>query len=198
MDCLMLSESFERVNMPLNDIINIEGYTVVSNPYQRVGKGGRPALVLNSEKYHVRNLTQTTIEVPWGVEATWAVLTPKSISSDSIVKKIIVCSFYSKPESRTKSLLLDHISQAFHILSSKYGEGTHFILGGDANDLKIDTILQLSPAMHQLVVTTTRMSPPTILDPVITTLGQFYQTPVCLPPLSPDQDSGCKPSDHKQ
>merc|ERR1712115_395404 len=35
-----------------------------------------------------------------------------------------------------------------------------------------------------------------ILDPIISTLGTFYQEPVCLPPLDPDPDTNGKPADH--
>ena len=35
-----------------------------------------------------------------------------------------------------------------------------------------------------------------MLDPVMSTLGRFYQQPVCLPPLNPDPDSCGRPSDH--
>ena len=41
------------------------------------------------------------------------------------------------------------------------------------------------------------MDPPRILDPIITSLSNFYQVPQCLPPLDPDPDSNGKPSDHK-
>ena len=40
------------------------------------------------------------------------------------------------------------------------------------------------------------MNPPRILDPIITTLLRFYQTPKCLPPLDADPDCNGKPSDH--
>ena len=36
-----------------------------------------------------------------------------------------------------------------------------------------------------------------ILDPVITTLESFYQTPQCLPPLDADPETNGKPSDHR-
>ena len=35
-----------------------------------------------------------------------------------------------------------------------------------------------------------------MLDPVISTLGNLYQEPVCLPPLDADPDSNGSPSDH--
>ena len=36
-----------------------------------------------------------------------------------------------------------------------------------------------------------------LLDPVITSLETYYQTPTCLPPLDPDPESNGKHSDHR-
>ena len=66
-------------------------------------------LLQTPKKFIVENLTQTVLSIPWGVEAVWAVLTPKNINNSSKVKKIMVGSIYSKPDSRKKSILLDHI-----------------------------------------------------------------------------------------
>ena len=102
-DCVFMSESWERPDMPLDTIINLPNHVVISNPHQRKGAGGRPALVINNKKFHVKNLTQSLIDIPWGVEATWAIISPKNVSSDSLVKKIAVCSLYCKPSSKKKS-----------------------------------------------------------------------------------------------
>ena len=195
-DCILMSESWEPLEQPLDEIINLPIYTVISNPHQRKGTGGRPALIINNSKYNVKNLTQSLIEIPWGVEATWAIISPQNLTSDSSIKKIALCSFYSKPKSKKKSLLLDHINQAFNIISSKYGDGLHYIISGDSNDLKLDNILNLSHNMKQLVSNVTRLAPPAMLDPIISTLGAYYQQPACLPPLDPDPDSNGSPSDH--
>ena len=95
-----------------------------------------------------------------------------------------------------KSILLDHISQAYSILLSKYGEGVQFILAGDKNDLKLDNVLNLSDNLKQVVDKPTRLNPPQMLDPIITTLANFYQAPEVLPPLDPDPDKTGVPSDH--
>ena len=195
-DCVFMSESWERPDKPLEQIINLPNHSVISNPHQRKGVGGRPALIVNNDKYHVRNLTQSLIDIPWGVEATWAIISPKDVTNDSSIQKIALCSVYSKPNSKKKTLLLDHINQAFHTLSTKYGKGLHFIIAGDTNDLKLQNILNLSPNMRQLVQGVTRLDPPAMLDPVISTLGNLYQEPVCLPPLDADPDSNGSPSDH--
>ena len=81
--CVFISESWERPKFNLTQLIEIEDFTVISNPHQRQGQGGRPALVINTKHFHVRNITNTLISVPWGCEATWAIITPKNVSSSS-------------------------------------------------------------------------------------------------------------------
>ena len=85
----------------------------------------------------------------WGVEAVWCLLTPKHVSQTSKIQKIACASIYSKPGSKHKSDLLDHISDAFNILNSKFGRGLHFIIAGDTNDLRLKPILDLSPNFVQ-------------------------------------------------
>ena len=51
--------------------------------------------------------------------------------------------------------------------------------------------------MCQIVRKWTRFNPPAVLDPVITTLSNYYQEPECLDPLDPDPDKNGKPSDHR-
>ena len=197
MDLLFMSESWEREHLTLDKIIKLEDHTVISNVVQRIGQGGRPAIIANHKKYHVQNLTNTVVQIPWGVEAVWCILTPKDVKHDSIVQKIACCAIYCKPNSKKKTLLLDHISDAFNILSTKYGRGLHYILAGDTNDLKLDPILSLSPNLQQIVKKWTRLNPPALLDPIITTLSRFYQEPMCLDPLDADPDKNGVKSDHK-
>ena len=82
-------------------------------------------------------------------------------------------------------------------MSVKHQKGLHFIIAGDTNDLKLDAILQLSSKMKQVVTDFTRLNPPRILDPIITTLSNYYQKPLILPPLDSDPDKNGKPSDYK-
>ena len=42
----------------------------------------------------------------------------------------------------------------------------------------------------------TRLNPDQVLDPIITTMGRWYQTPVCLAPVEADPGTGGKNSDH--
>ena len=129
----------------METIIKIDDYKVISNVHQRKGRGGRPAIIVNSRKYVIENLTNTAVNIPWGVEIVWAVLTPKDVTNNSEVKKIVVASVYCKPGSRKKTLLLDHIAQVYNLLCSKYKRGLHWIICGDTNDLRLEPIINLSP-----------------------------------------------------
>ena len=162
LDLIFISESLERENLPLQELLKLEDHTVISNVNQRVGIGGRPALIVNNKKFDVQNITNTLVQIPWGVEAVWCVITPKNVSHDSKIQKIVCCSLYCKPNSKTKTLLHDHISEAYHTLSTKYGRGLHFVLAGDTNDLKLEPILNLSPNFVQIVTQWTRMTPPAL------------------------------------
>ena len=125
-DCTFLSESWERQQFTLEELLEDlqEDYLFISNPFARPMDtvGGRPAIIIKKNKYLVKNLTNTIVNIPWKVEATWASITPNNVSNDSLIKKVILCAFYYPgPHSKVKTLLLDHISQTYHLLTSKYG-----------------------------------------------------------------------------
>ena len=197
LDCIFISESWERVDLPLKEVIKLKDFEVISNAFQRPNIGGRPAILVNRSKFDAQNLTNTVIHIPWGVEAVWCVITPKNVSQSCQVQKIACCALYSKPDSRKKTLLLDHVSDAFHILNRKYGRGLEFCIAGDTNDLDLDPILNLNHKFQQIVNDFTRMNPPAILDPVITTMGKHYQVPLVLDPLDADLYTNGVASDHR-
>ena len=196
-DLICMSESWEKKEKTLEKVIKIEDFCVISNVFQREGQGGRPAIIANTKKYHVEDLTQKAISIPWGVEVVWAAMTPKVVTNDSKIQKIIIASIYCKPNSRKKSLLLDHIAQVYSQMNKKYKKGLHWILCGDTNDLKLEPILHMNHKLKQVVQNPTRLNPPRMLDPIITTLSSYYQIPEVLDPLEADSGSNGKPSDHK-
>ena len=49
-DVCCMSESWDRQNMGLEDVIQMDGYQIVKNVLQRSGKGGKPALIIKNEK----------------------------------------------------------------------------------------------------------------------------------------------------
>ena len=114
---------------------------------------------MNTEKYHVQDITSTLINIKWGVEAVWCLVTPKNVTKQSKIQKIACTAIYSKPGSQHKLDLLDHLSEAFNILSSKYGNGIHLCIAGDTNELNLNPIFSLSPKLLQVVRKLTRVDP---------------------------------------
>ena len=72
-----ISESWEREDQPLNEIIQIENFKVLTNVVQRQNRGGRPALLIDESKYFVKELCPKLFTVPLGVEAVWALVRSK-------------------------------------------------------------------------------------------------------------------------
>ena len=64
-DVVFMSESWEREQKTLHDLIKLEDHEIVSNVFQRKGKGGRPAIIVNNKKFVVQNLTNTLININW-------------------------------------------------------------------------------------------------------------------------------------
>ena len=50
-DVITMSESWERDNLPLDELLNLDNYKILSNVKQRGFKGGKPAILVNKEKY---------------------------------------------------------------------------------------------------------------------------------------------------
>ena len=86
-DTICMSETWQRESLSLEELLKLENYEIVSNVAQRVGKGGRPAILVNKSKFTVENLTNTCVTIPWGIEVVWALLTPKNVSNNSVIKK---------------------------------------------------------------------------------------------------------------
>ena len=151
---------------------------------------------MNEEKYYVKTLCPDPITVPIGVECVWRLISPKLSSVRSRTKYIAVAAIYYRgPKSTKKKELFDHIAETFHFLSSKYGSAIHFIIAGDTNRLNLTPITNLSPNLMQLVKVPTRLNPDRILDPIISTLGKWYNAPITKPQINANQGCG-KPSDH--
>ena len=175
---------------------------MISNINQRPSKtsGGRPAIIVNRNKYQIQNLTNTLVTIPWGIEMVWALLTPKSFVNGCIVKHIVLGALYVRPSKPNKSLLYDHITDVYNVLNTKYGKGLYWCIAGDTNQIKLDPILHLSTNLKSVVTEPTRINhknpkKSSILDNIITDLHKWYQKPILLPPIAADPGQG-KPSDH--
>ena len=53
-DICAISESWDREDLPLEEILEKEGYRVLKNVSQRRGKGGKPALIIKEEKFIIK------------------------------------------------------------------------------------------------------------------------------------------------
>ena len=100
---VFMSESWEREDCTLDQIVTLEDHTIVSNIFQRKGKGGRPAIIVNNKKFNVQNLTNTLIHIKWGVEVVWCLLTPVNVTPSSKIQKVACASIYCKPGSKQKT-----------------------------------------------------------------------------------------------
>ena len=55
-DIICMSESWERPNMTLDQLLNLDNYEIISNVVQREFKGGKPAILVNTQKYIVKKI----------------------------------------------------------------------------------------------------------------------------------------------
>ena len=46
-DIITMSESWDRDNLPLEQLLQLDNYEVISNVKQREFKGGKPAILVN-------------------------------------------------------------------------------------------------------------------------------------------------------
>ena len=81
-DVICVSESWERENLPLDQLLQLDNYEVISNVKQRDFQGGKPAILVNTQKYFVKKICPDPVTVPVGVEAVWCLITHKGSSSN--------------------------------------------------------------------------------------------------------------------
>ena len=195
-DIVCMSESWERENLTLDQLLKLDNYEIISNVKQRDFKGGKPAILVNTQKFIVKRICPDPITVPVGVEAVWCLVTPRGNTSNKF-KYIAVCSLYYRgPKSTKKKELFDHVAETFHYLSAKYGSNIQYAIAGDTNRLNLSPITSLSHNLVQVVKCPTRLNPDRMLDPIITSMSKYYLEPETMPPINPDKNSNGKPSDH--
>ena len=110
------------------------------------------------------------------------------------ITKIVICSFYSPPNSKKKGALIDHIAITINKLKIIHPKAA-FIIAGDKNDLNENEILAICPSFRQLVLQPTRKDK--TLTIVITDLHSYFQEPFIIPPVPIDSGASGVPSDHQ-
>ena len=166
-------------------------YHVIS--YHRGGDrtGGGCAIIYTDKRYKVEKIDVDKAE---GVEAVWAMFTPRENNNKSRIKRIAVGSFYVSPNSKFKTATIDHIIETIHIIRSRYDNEVNFLFGGDFNRLNINSILDSYCALKQCVTVPTRKE--AILEIVLSDMSHLYHPPTTLPPLQADSDKNGADSDH--
>ena len=184
-EAAIVSETWEREDKPLEDLLQMTKYKVHSHRRPKVKAnrqpGGACALVYNENRFQVTNLD---VHVPKGVEACWSVFKPRN-KTDTI-ENIAIASVYVSPNSVYKTATIDHIIDTIHILRAKYDNKINYLIGGDLNRLKINRILDSYGPLRQIISVPTRHS--ATLENIITDLHTLYQQPECLPPLLVERD----------
>ena len=192
-DVSFLSEVWEKSECKkhkskIEEMLEMKGISYISTPRPGVKRGGGAALALNPNRF---SLSKLNISVPKPLEVVWGLLRPNEATGN--IKKIILCSFYSPPNSRKNNLLVDHISVTYNSLKMQHPcAGT--LICGDKNNLDEKRILALDPNFQQIVTEHTRKNK--ILTIVITDLQSFFNVPQIIPPVPVDVPGKGVPSDH--
>ena len=198
-DIAQISETWQDIHkQEHNDKIDIlenrlgyKWYSYARPKYKDDGQmfgGGGSAILINQRTFLSSEIKE--IAVPKNLEIVWVKVVPKHKMR---VKVFIICGIYSKPSSKTKTILNDHIATNYYLLKMKY-QDVRFVFMGDFNDHKPDVILQLSPQLRQTVHYPTCGTH--TLDLLITDLHPMYNFPTQDPPLLPDDPTHAAQSDH--
>ena len=186
--CVEIWEKSESRNhqIMIEQMLELNGLKYISTP--RPGGWGGAALIANQDKFSLEKLN---ILIPHKLEIIWGILRPKS--EDAHYKRIILCSFYSPPNSRKNLKLTDHIVTTLHMLKTKYPDAP-LMLGADKNQMDIRPILNSGLRLRQVVDLPSINGK--ILDIIILDIPEQYNSPFIIPPVPCDDPTAGSPSDH--
>ena len=173
----------------IEELMEMQNILYLSTPRPGNRRGGGAALAINPKTFSV---TKLNIAIPPPLEIVWALLRP--IEASGAIRKVILCSLYSPPNSRRNNMLVDHISITYNSLKITHPEAG-IIICGDKNSLDEKKILSLDPNFRQILSQNTRQDKRLYL--VITDLHSFYHSPEVIPPVPVDVIGKGVPSDHR-
>ena len=176
----------------IEEALELHGIQYISTPRKNKRGGGAAITLISNSPFTLTELEPSVKSGDDKLEVCWGLLKPKTPTG--IIKSIIICSFYIPPNSRKKTALINHMSLNYFIFKSRYPDSA-FIAGGDKNDLNLGHILDIDPSLRQLVTQPTYRQ--SILDVLITDLGQYYNEPSIRPAVQPDNPVIASSSDHK-
>ena len=190
-NCILASESWEKsaskkVQKEVERLFEMEGLRMISKA-RKYRRGSSVCILADISKVSIKPL-----EIPTGnLEIIWALI---KLHEESIIKEIIVFSFYMPPRSRMKTKMTDHIVTTLHQLLTVY-RGAGIMGAGDRNDWNVSPLIAAVPRLLSL------QQLPTLngknLDIILSNMGPFYATPVICPPIRSDDPSRGKNGDHQ-
>ena len=175
--------------LKIERMFEMSGIHYISTPRPGPQRGGGAAIAVREAKFTISKLN---IPLPKSVEVVWGLLRPKVVTGKIVT--IIVCCFYSPPRSRKNSALVDHLTVTLHSLLSIHSNAG-VIISGDRNSIDAQTLLSIDPALRQIVKVPTRGLK--TLDVIVSNLARYYDDPIIIPPIIPDNPGFGAPSDHK-
>ena len=170
------------------EMLEMSNISYISTPRPGAKRGGGAGIAINTNRFSV---TKLDITIPKPLEIVWAMLRP--IEHTGVIRRIILCSLYSPPNSKKNIMLIDHISLTYNCLKTQYPDAA-ILISGDKNNLDEKKILALNPDFRQLVSCNTRQNK--ILTILITDLQSYYHNPIIIPPVPVDVPGQGVPSDH--
>ena len=150
----------------LEELLEMRGIKYISTPRPGARRGGGAAIAVRMNKFSISKLN---IPLPRAVEVVWGLLKPKVVTGK--ISTIIVCCFYSPPNSKKNRVLIDHLTVTLQSLLSKH-PNAGVIISGDRNSIDISSLLSIDPSLRQTVREVTRGQK--ILDVIVTNLARYF------------------------
>ena len=174
----------------IEEMFEMQGIKYISTPRPGSRRGGVVAIAYSSDKYQVSKLN---IEVKKPLECLFAIIKP--VDPNLKARKLVAVCFYSPPSSKSKTKLVDLISTHISILRTQYS-GCGVIICGDRNDLQMQQLLSVDPALKQIVNFPTNKNLDKTLDVICTDMFSSYEAAIRLPAIQVDDGKEGVPSDH--
>ena len=112
----------------IEKVSELNGIGYMSCPRQGRRRGGGCGLIFKKDKI---SITKAPVEVPRNLEVFWAVM--RVLNQGKNPLKLIICCFYSPPNSKQKTSLINHIQIEYSKLKKSLPTAGTVILG-DKND----------------------------------------------------------------
>ena len=138
-----------------------------------------------------------SVDVPNGIEAVWALLTPRAYDDHlQKIRRICVGSIYISPRSKLKAQTIEHLTQTVHSVRALFNNEVHFCFGGDLNRVDFSEVIESYGALNNVLQVPTRNGAK--LEVLLTDLHTWYHPATTLGPLKVDDNKKGKNSDHLQ